>query len=221
MDIFKYDIYRGSNIGIYTNANDEKIFLPRGFARSKASSLEEYLGAEALYTSVANTRLIGVLMVLNNHGIILPNTVSEEEMLFYKKQTDLNVTILDTKFTALGNMISVNDKGGVASPVFPAEEVRRIADALDIEIIQGRIAGYTQVGVVMVVTSRGGIIHPETDDEDIKEISSVVGVDLEPATINGGVPFLSSGVIANNKSVVVGSFTSGPEIMMLTRAFSG
>lgn len=220
MDIFKYDVYRGPNIGIYTKVNDEKIFLPRGFAKSKAAHLEEYLNAEALYTSVANTRLMGALMVLNNHGILLPNTISETEYEFYKKYTDLNVSVLDTKFTALGNMISVNDKGGVVSPIFPKDEIKQISDALDIEIIQKRIAGYNQVGAMMISTSNGGIIHPETDEDDIKKISDVLGVDLEPATINGGIPFVASGVLANNKSVVVGSFTNGPEIMMLTRAFT-
>lgn len=220
MDIFKYDVYRGPNIGIYTKVNDEKIFLPRGFAKSKAAHLEEYLNAEALYTSVANTRLMGALMVINNHGIILPNTISETELAFYKKYTDLNVSILDTKFTALGNMISVNDKGGVVSPIIPKNEIKQISDALDVEIIQKRIAGYNQVGAMMIATSHGGIIHPETDEEDIRKISDVLGVDMEPATINGGIPFVASGVLANNKSIVVGSFTSGPEIMMLTRAFS-
>ncbi len=221
MDIFKYDVYRGPNIGIYAAVNDGMIFLPRGFARSKAARLEKYLGAEAVYTSVANTRLMGTLMVLNNHGILLPNTVSELELAFYKKHTGLNVAILDTKFTALGNMIGVNDRGGVVSPVISGDVARQAADVLDIEIIQRRIAGYNQVGAMMAATSHGGIIHPETDEEDVRRVSDVLGVEMEQATINGGVPFVSSGVLANNRSIVAGSFTSGPEIMMLTRAFMG
>ncbi len=71
-----------------------------------------------------------------------------------------------------------------------------------------------------VATSHGGIIHPETDDEDIKTFSKVLGVDFEPATINGGVPYVTSGILANNHSIVVGTFTTGPEIMMFTRAFT-
>jgi translation initiation factor 6 len=73
---------------------------------------------------------------------------------------------------------------------------------------------------MIVATSHGGIIHPETDDDDIKVVSSVLGVNVEPATINGGIPFVSSGILANNKSIVVGTLTNGPEIMMLTRAFT-
>ena len=63
------------------------------------------------------------------------------------------------------------------------------------------------------------VIHPETDEEDIKIFANVLGAQIEPATINGGIPFVASGTLANNHNVVVGSLTNGPEIMMLTRAF--
>ncbi|PIW35341.1 MAG: translation initiation factor 6, partial [Nitrosopumilales archaeon CG15_BIG_FIL_POST_REV_8_21_14_020_33_23] len=36
---------------------------------------------------------------------------------------------------------------------------------------------------------------------------------------NNGIPYVTSGIVVNNHAVVVGSMTSGPEIMMLTRAF--
>ncbi len=72
----------------------------------------------------------------------------------------------------------------------------------------------------MEANNFGGIIHPETEEEDIKKISNILGVNIEPATINGGTPFVSSGILANNNAVVVGNLTNGPEIMMLTRAFT-
>ena len=64
------------------------------------------------------------------------------------------------------------------------------------------------------------IIHPESDEEDVKELSDVLKVSIEKSTINGGVPYVSSGILANSKSIVTGSFTTGPEIMTLTRAFT-
>src|SRR3989344_2477127 len=140
--------------------------------------------------------------------------------VFTLKSTKLNVEVLDTKFTALGNLICANDKGCIVSPMIPKENLKKIKDVLGAEVIQKKVAGYHQVGAMIVATSHGGIIHPETDDEDIKTISSVLGVNVEPATINGGIPFVSSGILANNKSIVVGTLTNGPEIMMLTRAFT-
>jgi translation initiation factor 6 len=220
LDIIKYDVYRGPNIGIYTKVNDSFVFLPNGFAKTKAKNLADYLKTDFIFTSVANTRLIGTLMVANNNGILLPNISFEHELEHLKKATNLNVEVLDTKFTALGNLICVNDKGGIISPMIPKENLKKIQDVLGIEVIQKKVAGYHQVGAMVVATSHGGIIHPETDDEDIKTISSVLGVNVEPATVNGGIPFVSSGILANNKSIIVGTLTNGPEIMMLTRAFT-
>ena len=220
MDIIKYDVYRGPNIGIFTSVNDKFVFVPNGFAKTKAENLAHYLQTEYLMTPVANTRLLGILMVLNNHGILLPRTSSPEEITNLRKCTDLNVKILDTKYNALGNLISVNDKGGIVSPIIEKEYVKEIEDVLDIEVMQKKVAGYHQVGAVMEANNLGSVIHPETDEEDLKIFSNILGVNIEPATINGGTPFISSGMLANNNAIVVGILTNGPEIMMLTRAFT-
>ena len=219
MDIIKYDVYSGPNIGIYTKVNNQFVFVPNGFAKTKAENLANYLQTDYLTISIANTRLLGILAVLNNHGMLLPNTCSQEEIDHLKKHTDLNIKLLDVKYNALGNMICVNDKGGIVSPTIDKKYVKEIEDVLDIEVIQKKIAGFYQVGAVMSATSNGGIIHPLTDEDDVSTFSNILGVKIEPATINGGIPFVSSGILANDNAIVVGTLTNGPEIMMLTSAF--
>ena len=213
-------MYRGPNIGVYTTVNDEFVFIPNGFAKTKTKNLANYLKTDYVFTSMANTRLLGALMVVNNHGMLVPRTCAQWEFDYLKKSTGLNIEILDTKANALGNLISVNDKGCIMSPVIPKENAKKISDVLGVEVIQKKVAGYHQVGVMVNANNHGGIIHPETDERDIKIISNVLGVNLEPATINGGIPYVTSGILANNNAIVVGTFTSGPEIMMLTRAFT-
>lgn len=193
--------------------------MPNGFASTKARHLADFLKADYIFTSVANTRLLGPLMVVNNHGIILPRTSLEDEVNHLKKSTSLNVAILDTKYTALGNLICVNDKGGIMSPIIPSEYVKKVQDILGVELIQKKVARYHQAGVMAVATSHGGIVHPDTEEDDINAMSEVLGVRLEAATINGGIPYVASGILANNKSLVVGTLTNGPELVMLTRAF--
>jgi len=219
MDIIKYDVYSGPNIGIYTKVNNQFVFVPNGFAKTKAENLANYLQTDYLTISIANTRLLGILTVLNNHGMLLPNTCSQGEIDHLKKHTDLNIKLLDVKYNALGNMICVNDKGGIVSPTIDKKYVKEIEDVLDIEVIQKKIAGFYQVGAVMSATSNGGIIHPLTDEDDVSTFSNILGVKIEPATINGGIPFVSSGILANDNAIVVGTLTNGPEIMMLTSAF--
>ena len=219
MDIIKYDVYSGPNIGIYTKVNNQFVFVPNGFAKTKAENLANYLQTDYLSISIANTRLLGILTVLNNHGMLLPNTCSQGEIEHLKKHTDLNIKLLDVKYNALGNLICVNDKGGIVSPTIDKKYVKEIEDVLDIEVIQKKIAGFYQVGAVMSATSNGGIIHPLTDEDDVSTFSNILGVKIEPATINGGIPFVSSGILANDNAIVVGTLTNGPEIMILTSAF--
>jgi translation initiation factor 6 len=219
MDIIKYDVYRGPNIGIYINVNDNFVLVPMGFAQTKAEKLGEYLKAEVLYSSVANTRLLGALMVMNNNGILLPKTAYIDEYEFLKKQTKMEVGVLDSKYTALGNVICANDKGAIVSPWLSKEDCDTIEQVLGVEVLQERIAGFNQTGAVMVANNSGAAIHPEADEEDMKVFANLMGVKVEQTTINNGVPYVMSGILVNNNTVVVGSMTSGPEIMMLTRAF--
>ena len=86
MDIIKYDVYRGPNLGVYLTVNDSTLLLPMGFAESKAEKLAKYLDVEFYYTSVANTRLIGALSIMNNKGVLLPKTAYENEYEFLKKR---------------------------------------------------------------------------------------------------------------------------------------
>ena len=190
-----------------------------GFAETKAEKLAEYLNVKSLYTSAANTRLLGALMVGNNNGILLPTTAYAEEYDFLKKETGLNVGVLDSKYTALGNVICANDKGAIVSPWLSKDDVQTIEQILGIEVVQKRVAGMNQVGAVMVANNSGAVIHPEADEEDMKMFANTLGVKIEHATINNGIPYVKSGVLANNHGVVVGTLTTGPEIMMLTRAF--
>ena len=62
---------------------------------------------------------------------------------------------------------------------------------LDIEVLQKKIAGHNQVGAIMTATNQGGVIHPEADEKDISIFSNILGINIEPATINGGIPYLS------------------------------
>jgi len=219
MDVIKFDVYRGPNIGIYINTNDSFVFVPMGFAQSKAEKLGDYLKAQVVFSAVANTRLLGALMVMNNNGILLPKTAYMDEYEFLKKETKMEIGVLDSKYTALGNVICANDKGAIVSPWLSKEDCQTIEEVLGVEVLQKRIAGFNQTGAVMIANNSGAAIHPEADDEDMKIFANVMGVKIEQTTINNGIPYVKSGMLVNNHSVVVGSMTSGPEIMMLTRAF--
>jgi translation initiation factor 6 len=219
LGIYRYSYYKSPNIGLFAKSNDRIIIVPFGFAKTKTAKLMEYLGVEEeLYTSVANTRLIGPMTAMNNNGILVPSIATDEEILVLKV-AGLNVDRLNSKFTAIGNLISTNDNGALVSPLFKGEVDQQIRDALGVPVHSMTVGGFIQTGSMIVATNSGAVVHPKATEEEIKVISETLQVQVEPVTVNGGIPFLSSGILANSKSVIVGTSTSGPELIMFSRIF--
>lgn len=206
-------------MGIFAKSNDKLVLLPHGYAETKLKKITEILESEPLFVSIAGNRIIGPMVVLNNSGMILPSTASDDELIYLKSITGLNVAKLDSKYTAVGNLISANDKGAIVSPLFKNELDKQIGDVLGVEAHTMSVADFNQTGSIIVTTNTGAAIHPKATEEEIKIISSVLKVEVEPLTINGGIPYLSSGIVWNSKSLIVGSLTTGPELIMLSRAF--
>lgn len=220
MGIYKYAFYKSPNIGIFVKCNDNFIVLPLGFAPTKTNRLSQYLEVtDTIYGSIADTRLLGPMMVINNNGILVSYIASDEEINILKEKSQLNVERLKSKYTAIGNLIATNDQGAIVSPL--CNDVKtQIQDILGVSVTSMSISGFIQTGAMIVATNKGAVVYPNASDDEIKTISNILNVNVEPVTINGGIPFLASGIIANSKSVVVGNMTSGPELIMLSRAFS-
>jgi translation initiation factor 6 len=220
LGIYKYDVYKSPNIGLFVRANDRILIVPFGFAETKTTKLMGYLQIEdEVYASIGGTRLIGPMVVMNNNGILVPSIASDDEIDILRKASGLNVERLKSKFTAIGNLISTNDNGALLSPLFEGEIDQQVQDILGVPVHSMTVGGFIQTGSMVVSTNTGAVVHPRCTEEEIKVIAEALQVEVEPVTVNGGVPFVSSGIIANSKSVIVGSLTSGPELIMLSRAF--
>ena len=220
MGIYKYAFYKSPNIGIFVKCNDTSLMLPLGFASTKSDVLLKYLEiSKPIFISIAGTRLLGPMMVMNNKGILVSSIASDDEINIIKNQSKLNVERLRSKYTAIGNLIAANDYGAIVSPLC-SDVIKQVSDVLDVQAISIGVSDLSQTGSIVVITNKGGVIHPGATETEIKTISDILNVNLEPVTINGGIPYLASGIIANSKSVIVGNLTTGPELIMLSRAFN-
>ena len=219
MAIYRYTFYKTPNIGIFVKANDSVLLVPHGFAETKTSKLNEYLQTRQISASVAGTRLLGPMTVMNNNGILLPSIASGEEVDILRQASHLNVERIESKYTAIGNLVAANDNGALVSPLLRGEVDRQIQDVLGVPVHSMGIGGFVQTGAMVVATNGGAGVHPKASEEEVQAISEALQVPAEPVTVNDGVPFLTSGIVANTKAVVVGSSTSGPELIMLSRIF--
>ncbi len=218
MGIYKYNIYRTPNIGIFLKCNDKFFLAPNGLADSKINRLESLLNVKGIRTSIAYTRLLGPLIAMNNNAMIVPRIIEEIE-LEALKSTGLEIIVLDIKQTSIGNLFAMNDKAIIASPELPKDAINYLKDRLGIEVVSMYLASYHQIGACIVCTNRGAAVHPRVSDEELNRVMDILKVYAEPVTVNGGVPFVSSGMVVNSNNVIVGDLTTGPELVMLSRIF--
>jgi translation initiation factor 6 len=218
MNLDKLSIFNVDTIGVYCFTNNKYTLIPTGLSPEVKSKIREVLATEVLEVHVAGTSLLGIMVAGNNNGILLPRNVKEEELREMKK-LDLKVSVLNSKSTALGNVILCNDKGAIVYPEMEKDSIKTIKEVLEVEeLSSATIADVITVGSVAVVTNKGALVHVDASDKDIKVLSNLLKVKVEVGTVNFGSPFIKSGVLANDKGIIVGTSTTGPEIVRIQRA---
>jgi len=218
LGLFFFDFFGNTSIGVYSLATDKMMIVPPQVSDTKAKKLEEWLKVKVIRTVIGESVLIGALACANSNGIILPHYVREEEIRAIKPCSDLNLTVMETKRTAYGNLILVNDYGALVDPRLKEPDVKKIADTLGVEVVAGEIAGLPYVGSLATATNKGVLAHPLLKEEEQKILKDVLKVPVDVGTINCGVPYVATGLVANIHGAIVGYMTTGPELFIIGQA---
>ena len=208
MSITKETIHGDSAVGLYGFATDE--FLLIGHLQyGLTERIGHALGVKPIISTIAGTNLAGIFSAGNSNGLVLPEIAYDDEIQAIKKKT--NVLVLEGKYTVLGNLILVNDSGCVISDRLKKHK-EELEDFFKVKVEVSKIDGLDLVGSLGIANSRGCVVHKEIKPDEKEVLESVLNVKAEPAAVNFGSSFVKAGIIANNKGLVVGSQTSGPEL---------
>jgi len=213
------DIHGSPNIGVYTLTTNKFTIIPLRLSSYKSRKVKECLNVEMVATTLGGTMLAGVLAAVNSNGMVMPHYVTDEELEPLRK-FDMNVERINSKKNAFGNLILVNDKGAIVDEdlMKDSETMKCVKDTLDIETTSGTIAGLNYVGSLAVATNKGVIAHPMIKDDERKLLREVLKVPVNEGTVNLGVPFVASGLMANDHGALAGNVTTGPEIFIIGNA---
>lgn len=218
LTVYLSSIVGSASIGVYSLATENFVMIPVMVPKEKAQEYADWLQTELIYTSIGGSVLCGALTCANSTGMLVPSFVREEEITKIKTVFEGNITIMETKKTAYGNLVLATDKGAVVDPRFKENEIKKISSALGVEVVQTEIAGLPYVGSLAVATNKGVLTHPLLKDEERKVLESVFKVPVDVGTINCGVPYVGTGLIANSCAAVAGSMTTGPEMFIIGNA---
>lgn len=218
MAVYLSSIVGSASIGVYSLANEEIVIIPKMVPLEKAAQTAEWLKVKLVHTSIGGSVLAGALACANSNGILLSIFARDEELAAIKSSFEGNVTVMETKKTAYGNLVLANDHGAVVDPRFKESEIKQISETLGVEAVPCEIAGLPYVGSLAVATNKGVLAHPLLKDEERKVLESVFKVPVDVGTVNCGVPYVGTGLIGNSHAAVAGFLTSGPEMFIIGNA---
>ena len=218
MPIYLLDTFGSASIGVYIRATEEFIIVPKQVPSTKVEKLQEWFKTKIVRTNIGGSVLIGSLICANSNGMILPRFVWDEELEALKSLRDVNITVMDTKRTAYGNLVLTNDYGAVVDPRLSRKDVRVISDTLGVEAVPGEVAGLPYVGALTTATNKGAMAHPLIKPEEEELLRDVLKVHVGVGTVNCGIPYIATGLIGNSKVAAAGSLTTGPELFMIGQA---
>jgi translation initiation factor 6 len=216
--VYLSSIVGSASIGVYSLATEKFVIIPKAVPLTKAERFAEWLRVKLIYTSIVNSMLAGAFVCANSNGLLLPMSICAEEFDEIKACFEGNVTILETRKTAYGNLVLANDFGAVVDPRLRDPVVKQISDTLGVEAVRTEIAGLPYVGSLAVATNKGVLAHPLLKDSERKILESVFKVPVDVGTVNCGIPYVGTGLIANSHAAVAGSLTTGPEMFIIGNA---
>jgi len=216
--IYLSSIVGSASIGVYALVTEKVLIVPKFVPPKKAEKLGEWLKVKLIQTPIGGSVLIGALACANSNGILLPQSAREEELQTIKSAFDGNITVMETRKNAYGNMVLANDFGAIVDPRLKPQEIEQVSETLGVEVMPGEIAGLPYVGKLAVATSKGILAHPLLKEPERKLLEEVLKVPVDVGTINCGVPYVGTGLISNKHAAVAGALTTGPEMFIIGNA---
>ncbi|MCC7553693.1 MAG: translation initiation factor IF-6 [Methanobacteriaceae archaeon] len=213
----RLDIVGNPNLGVFILVTEDVAIVPFNLADDKINQIKEVLEVDIIKSSISGSNLIGSLAIANSKGIIVsPYTFDREIKVLV--DYGLNVAKLPDKYSAVGNIVAVNDVGGIASPFISSESIEVIEDTLDIDVKNSSIIGKDIIGSLITVTNNGFLIDKNASPKELEYAKEIFAVEGNVGTVGRGISFVGACCIANTKGAIVAENSTGPEMARIEEA---
>jgi len=125
----------------------------------------------------------------------------------------------------MGHFIHHSERPG-ESDLFPAKRseldvgvAEEIGSFLGVPVIRLTLGGIKTVGMAGCATNKGILAHPRTNETEIATLERVVDLPIGLGSVNMGSGLVGTGLLANSKGYIAGSFTTGFELGRIEEVF--
>jgi translation initiation factor 6 (eIF-6) len=141
----------------------------------------------------AESDMLGIFFAANSHGLV--GSMEAE-----------GATVLDTKFTAVGNLVRANDHGAIISPLLDGAK-GEIEEALGVPATVTTVAGLNLAGSLTLANNHGAVVHPNATPGEMETIGRALGVPAHYGTL------VKSGFLGSMGAVSDGALLVSPSAM--------
>jgi translation initiation factor 6 len=211
-----------SDVGVFARLTNKYALVAMGGAdHFKVFETELQDKIPVVRTTIAGTRVVGRLCVGNRHGLLVPNTTTNQELQHIRNSLPDEVVVqrVEERLSALGNVVVTNDYVALVHPDLEKETEEIIVNVLGVEVFRQTIATNALVGTYCSVSNQGALVHPRTSLEDQEEIASLLQVPVVAGTINRGSELIGAGLVVNDWTAFCGMDTTATEISVVESIF--
>ncbi|MBD3189990.1 MAG: translation initiation factor IF-6 [Candidatus Heimdallarchaeota archaeon] len=223
MNIIPTSVNGLPTLGAFAIATDKFVILSELWTEKAKKAIEKALNVPIIQMNIGDTSLVGILSAGNSKGLVVPHIISEAVLSKLEEQlgNGINIKVVPSKITCLGNCILVNDNKAIVHEKFEPEAIQVLEETLEVPIEKGNILNSPLVGSHAIVTNNGLLAHPLTTEMELNWLSESFDVPSNLGTINRGIPYVSIGCFANSYGAIAGKETTGPELQRLYQTLKG
>lgn len=216
--------FEGNNeVGVFAKLTNAYCIVTIGSSANFYSVFESELAdtIPVVMSSIGDCRIVGRLTVGNKHGLLVPNSTTDQELQHLKNSLPDKIVIqrVEERLSALGNVIACNDYVALVHPDLDRETEEILSDVLKVEVFRQTIADNVLVGTYCALSNRGGIVHPKTKVQEQDELSSLLQVPLVVGSVNRGSDVIGAGMVVNDWSAFCGLDTTSAELSVIESIF--
>jgi len=211
------DLSGDPNIGVYARVLEDIAIVDPRVPGEFTRALGRELCVDIVTTTIQESGIIGSLVAGNSQGLVVSGLATAEEIGILEDYRE--VLLLEGSMNAAGNVILANDYIAAVHPDMDVRVAEEIGSFLGVPVVRLSLGGIKTVGMAGCATNKGILAHPRANDTEIATLERVIDLPVGLGSVNMGSGLVGTGLLANSKGYVAGSFTTGFELGRIEEVF--